>query len=115
MTIVRGAGALEVILPSAARAASGDSGALTSYDDAESLRIQLNVTAFTAAAGNTLDLVVEDSLDGVNWNAIGTFSQKTAAGREIINITQPFGDMIRYRWTIGGAPAPTFEVRHFVQ
>jgi hypothetical protein len=115
MVIVRGAGVLEVPLASAARAASGDSGPLAGYDDADSLRVQLDVTAFTVAAGNTLDVVVEDTLDGANWNVLGTFAQKTAAGREVINITQPFGDTLRIRWTVGGTPAPTFEVRWFVQ
>lgn len=114
--IIRDKGVLEVSVPSAARAASGNSGPMSGYDDAESLRIQLNVSAFTVAAGNTLDLVVEDTMDdGTSWNVIGTFAQRVGVGREVINITQPFADTIRFRWTVGGAANPTFEVRTFVQ
>jgi hypothetical protein len=100
---------------SAARTASGDSGPIPGFGDRVSLRVQLNVTAFTVAAGNTLDVVVEDTLDGTNWNPIATFAQKTAAGREVINITAPFTDRLRARWTVGGTPAPTFSVLGYVE
>lgn len=115
MTIVRDSGVLVVLAASAARAASGDTGPLDNYDSADSLRVQLDVTALTVGAGNTLDVVVEDTLDGSTWNVIGTFAQKAATGREVINISTPFGDIIRVRWTVGGAAGPTFEVRAFAQ
>lgn len=91
---------------SAARTASGDSGALRGYGVADTLRVQLDVTAGSGTTP-TLNVVVEDSLDGTNWNTIGSFAQKAAAGREVINITSPFGENIRYRWTIGGT-TPSF-------
>lgn len=101
----------EDFAPSAARTASGDSGAFTGYGVASTLRVQLHITAFTVAAGNTLDCVLEDSVDGTNWNVVGTFAQKTAAGREVINVVGVFSDRVRARWTIGGTPAATFSVR----
>ncbi len=117
MGIARDRGILEVPVSSAARTASGTSGPLPgSYDDAESLRAQLNVTAPVAGTGPTLDVVIEDTLDGTNWNVIGAFAQKTTTGREVINVTTPFADTLRVRWTIGGTtPSIPFEVRWFAQ
>jgi len=74
------------------------------------LRVQLDVTAVSGTSP-TLDVVIEDTLDGVNWNTVGTFAQKTAVGREVINITTPFADRVRCRFTIGGtSPSFTFSV-----
>jgi hypothetical protein len=100
----------QYLAESAARAASGDSGAFTGYGVASTLRVQLDVTAFTVAAGNTLDVVLEDSLDGSTWNPIATFAQKTGAGREVLDVISPFADRLRVRWTVGGTPNPTFSV-----
>jgi hypothetical protein len=77
---------------------------------ATKLRFQLNVTA-ASGTSPTLDVVVEDTLDGTNWNTVGTFAQRTAAGRQVIDITSPFSGRLRVRWTIGGtAPSFTFSV-----
>lgn len=103
-------GLAEELLASAARTASGDSGLSHGWGSAKTIRAQLNVTA-AAGTSSTLDAVIEDTLDGTNWNVIGTFSQKTAAGREVINITTPFSDRLRVRWTIGGTtPSFTFAI-----
>jgi hypothetical protein len=101
------------IVASAVFTASGDSGALHGWGDAKTLRLQLNVTA-VAGTSPTLDVVVEDTLDGVNYNIIATFAQKTVAAREVLNVTTPFTNTIRVRWTIGGTtPSFTFEVDGF--
>lgn len=86
------------------------------------LRVQLQVTA-ASGTSPTLNVVIEDSLDGTNWNTVGTFAQKTAASLEVINIAlrgdaQPAGfawplnmRRVRVRWTIGGtSPSFTFNV-----
>lgn len=100
----------EVLVASAARAANGDTGVLPDYGRASTLRAQLHVTAASGVAP-TLDVVIEDTLDGTNWNVVGTFAQKTAAGREVINVTAPFADRIRVRWTTAGtSPSFTFAV-----
>ena len=79
--------------------------------NANALRCQINVTAASGTTP-TLDVVIEDSLDGANWNTVGTFAQKTAAAREVINITTPFADRLRARATVGGTtPSFTFGVR----
>lgn len=115
MTILRDAGAAEVPVDSAARTVSGSIVAGTNYGSADSIRAQLDATAASGTTP-TLDVVIEDTLDGTNWNAIGTFAQKVAAGREVINITTPFTDQVRVRWTIGGTtPSFTFSVRTYIQ
>lgn len=101
----------EVVLSSGARTASGNQTLPGEhYGTAKTLRAQLDVTAASGTTP-TLDVVIEDSLDGTNWNTIGTFSQKTAVSREVINITIPFASRVRVRWTVGGTtPSFTFSL-----
>jgi len=109
-------GKREAPVASAARTTSGDSGPLTGYGPAGSLRAQLNVTAASGTTP-TLDVLIEDSVDGgATWNTVATFAQKTAAGREVVNLTGLFGDTLRVRWTIGGTtPSFTFAVDWILQ
>lgn len=103
-------GQVETFVASAARTASGTSAPAAGYGYAQRLRAQLEITVVTGVAP-TLDVVIEDSLDGINWNTIGTFTQKTAESREVINVTNPFADLLRVRWTTGGtSPSFTFSV-----
>jgi hypothetical protein len=103
-------GTTETLVASAARTSSGDSGVLTGWGVPSTARVQLNVTA-ASGTGPTLDVVIEDSLDGTNWNVVGTFAQKTAAGREVINLSTPFADRLRARWTVAGtASSFTFDL-----
>lgn len=101
----------EDLAPSAARTASDNSSEFTGYGRASTLRAQLDVTA-VSGTGPTLDVLIEDSVDGANWNTIGTFAQKSAVSREVINISSVFADRIRARWSVGGTlPSFTFSVR----
>lgn len=103
-------GSTDAVVPGAARTVSGDSGVSHGWGGASTLRAQLDVTA-AAGTSPTLNVVIEDTLDDVNWNAVGTFAQRTAAGREVINVTTPFTDRLRARWTLGGTtPSFTFSV-----
>lgn len=103
-------GSLDTLAPSAARTASGDSGVLTGWGVPSVARVQLEVTAATGTSP-TLDVVVEDTLDGTNWNVVGTFAQKIATGREVVNLATPFADRLRIRWTVAGVtPSFTFSV-----
>lgn len=106
----------ETVVTSAARTATGNSGPLTSYGIAKTLRAQLNITAASGTTP-TLDAVIQDSLDGgTTWNTIGTFAQKTASAREIINITTPFANTLRVLWTIAGTtPSFTFTVDWYAE
>ncbi len=99
------------LVASAARTASGDSGVSFGWGGASTLRLQLDVTA-ASGTSPTLNVVVEDTLDGATWNTIATFAQRVAAGREVVNVTAPFSERIRVRWTVGGtSPSFTFGVR----
>lgn len=95
---------------SAARTASGE-GATVGLGDTggQALRAQLNVTAENdAATGETLDVTLQDSLDGTNWNTIGTFAQATGVTREVINVQTPFGPYLRAAYVIAGTGSPSF-------
>lgn len=98
-------------VPSAARTANGNSLTVTGYSPTEALRAQLDVTA-ASGTSPTLDVVIQDSLDGgATWNTIGTFAQRTAAARQVINVAAPFAPLLRVSWTIGGTtPSFTFSV-----
>lgn len=100
----------EIIVPSAARTTGSNVESGEPFGDMDRVRAQLNVTA---ASGTTpsLAVFVESTVDGTNWDAAGTFAAKTAAGREVINITPWVGRRLRVRWTITGTtPSFTFEV-----
>ena len=116
MALIRDTGTQLALVASAARTATGNATPVTGLASADTLRVQLNVSA-AGGTTPTLDVVVEDTLDnGATWNVIGTFAQKVAAGREVINITTPFTDQIRVRWTLAGTtPSFTFDVNAFVQ
>ncbi len=97
------------VIESLARTTNGSGGDVR-MPGGESVRAQLSVSA-TSGTSPTLNVLIEDTLDGINYNTIGTFAQKTAAGREIINITTPFSETLRVSWTIAGTnPSFTFGV-----
>jgi hypothetical protein len=98
------------VIESLARTTNGSGGDVRT-PGGESVRAQLNVTA-ASGTSPMLNVLVEDTLDGgINYNTIGTFAQKTAAGREVINITNPFSETLRVSWSIAGTnPSFTFSV-----
>lgn len=109
-------GSKSTVVASAARTASGNSASLPDYGDDTTLRCQLDVTA-VAGTAPTLDVVIEDTLDGTNFHTLGSFTQRTATGVGTpLNITTPFSDTLRVRWTLGGAaPSFTFSVIVFAE
>ncbi len=102
---------LETLLASAQQDATAAAPLASGFGRADTLRAQIVVTA-KEGTSPTLDVLIEDTLDGTNWNTIGTFAQLTDTGQEAINITAPFSENIRVSWTIGGTATPkfTFEV-----
>lgn len=93
---------------SGARTTNGDTGPLRGYSLPTSVLVQLDVTA-VAGTTPTLDVVVEDTIDGTNWYQVAAFAQKTAPGRELLRVATPFADTLRVRWIIGGvSPSFTF-------
>lgn len=97
----------DVLVASAARTTNSDTGLLDGYGQASTLRVALNVTAFSGTTPS-LAVVVEDTLDGTVFFPLATFVAKTGTGTEVINVTSPFANRIRVRWTITGTATPTF-------
>lgn len=106
-------GLLETVLASAARTTTANGGIITGWGAAKTIRAQLQVTAASGSTP-TLDVLIEDTLDGTNFNTIGSFTQATGTTREVINITGLFSDRVRISWTItGGSANFTFSVISF--
>jgi len=100
----------DVVVASAARTTSGASAMLPNYGGSSILRCLLDVTV-AAGTAPTLNVFVEDTFDGVNFFPVGTFTQATAAGRQVVNVTTPFTDRLRVSHVIAGTtPSFTFSV-----
>lgn len=98
------------LLASAARTTTASATAIPGFAAAAKLVLQLNVTAASGTAP-TLDVVVQDTVDGTNYSTIATFTQATAVTREVIRLSTPFTDSLRVVYTIGGVtPSFTFAV-----
>lgn len=109
-TDVHSPGTTDTVVESAARTTSGNTGTLTGWGAAKTLRAQLDVTA-VAGVSPSLSVLIEDTLDGTTYNTVATFTARTAAGREVVNVTTPFTDRLRVSWTITGTtPSATFSV-----
>lgn len=119
------------LLGSLARTATGvsDSIDLTQLDPniregaPPMLRVQSDVTAVSGTTPS-LTMLIQDSVDNVNWNTIGTFTAQTAVNRQVIQIAisgvaqaagfaWPFNyRKIRCSWTISGTnPSITSSVK----
>lgn len=102
--------ATEVLLPSTAITATGATLPVSGYGGADSLVFELDVTA-VSGTNPTLDVVIQDTMDGTNYFTIATFTQATAATHAVQRVnmttTRPM-DSIRASYTIGGTATPTF-------
>lgn len=98
------------LLPLAARSADVVGDAVDVASDVREVAVYLNVTAVSGTSP-TLDVVVEDSPDGVTWVTLATFPQKVAVGTDVVRVNR-LGRYLRAKATIGGTtPSFTFDVR----
>ena len=98
------------LLASGARTTTANATGVAGFAAAAILVMQLNVTVASGTTP-TLDVVVQDTVDGTNYNTIATFTQATAVTREVIRLATPFTDTLRVGYTIGGVtPSFTFAV-----
>lgn len=87
------------------------------------LLVQSDVTVVSGTTPS-MTVLVQDSLDGVTWNTVGTFAAQTAASKLVIQIAisgvaqaagfrWPFNPRrMRLLWTITGTtPSFTFSVK----
>jgi hypothetical protein len=72
------------------------------------------VVAGSTGTSPTLNVVVEQSVDGQTWTNKLTFAQRTGAGSETLQLTQPHQDRLKVRWTIGGTGSPSFDFSVFL-
>lgn len=97
----------DTLVESSTRTTSGSTDPLTGWGGVSTLRAQLNVTA-VAGGAPSLTVRIEDTLDGENWNTVGSFAVLTNVGREVINVTGPFAGTIRVAWDL--VESATFDV-----
>jgi hypothetical protein len=101
----------DTLVPSAARTTGGTAVSPENYADIDVVRAQIDVTAASGTTPN-LTAFIETTIDGTNWDVVGTFAAKTTAAREVITINPLVGKQVRARWVITGTtPSFTFSIR----
>lgn len=95
----------EANVASAARTATANG---TAFDtsDLDSIEATLAVTA-NSGTDESLDVILQTSVDGTNFATVAAFTQKTGTGSEA-KVFGPLGGTSRWRWTIGGTDTPSF-------
>lgn len=78
----------------------------TGYAGLDAAIFQLAVTVASGTVP-TLDVIVQDSIDDVNYHTIATFTQRTTTGIQAIRVNGPFGNTVRVVSTITGT-TPSF-------
>lgn len=105
----------DILLPSAARTASGTSDQFYA-DPITAAVVEVNVTAASGTTP-TLSLALEDSFDGVTWNKVAdvnaaaiTTSGVTVKRLNLVDV--PTTGRLRVSYTVGGTtPSFTFTVK----
>jgi hypothetical protein len=77
------------------------------FGNVDEMRLQLDVTAASGTTP-TLDVDIQDTLDGTNYNTLASFTQAAGVTREPLNHTTIFGNKLRGNYTIAGTDTPTF-------
>jgi hypothetical protein len=87
-------------LASESRDTGSDTAAVGGAENARRLVATLNVT--DKGAAGVLDVSLEESIDGTNWDSVGAFPQKNADGthRRAFDVTP--GASLRWAWTVAG-------------
>lgn len=105
----------EVVLPSAARTATGQSSGFP-VGDRDFLSVMVDVTAVSGTSP-TMTVNVEWSYDGTNWfiaDAADAFTSITATGKKVKQFAVK-GLMARLNYVIGGTtPSFTFSARSVI-
>lgn len=104
---------VEETLVSGIKASSSNSADLPGFGPAKQIRAGLVVASGASGTNPTLDVILQDTLDGVNYNTIATFTQVTGTGAtaSVQNVTAPFADRVRVKWTIGGTGSPAYDFK----
>lgn len=109
------ASTMDTVLASAARTTTGAGTEVAGFEAASALVVQLEVTA-SGGVTPTLDVVLQDSVDGTNWNTVATFAQAVGTTRAVQRVTTPFSNKLRASYTIAGTtPSFTFSVKSYAR
>lgn len=101
----------EIFHESAAETTTGTSTAIDA-GNVKSLIVALDVTV--ASVSDTLDVIIEESVDNSVWFTLLTFTQATGVTSEILRSARP-ARYLRATWTIGGtSPSFTFSLKGLV-
>lgn len=102
------------LLPSASRTADGNSGNGLFIGNNSEAVVYLDITSATGTSP-TLDIVIEDTIDGTNYDTVASFTQATGVSRQIKRINN-LSRYLRVSYTFGGTtPDFTFSVRAYVK
>jgi hypothetical protein len=101
---------IDTVVASNVITASGNTAAVDNgYGYATSLVAEVNISA---ASGTTpsVTFLLQDSIDGTNWNTLATFTAMTAAGVQVQRVpNEAFGNQLRLNATVTGTlPSFTF-------
>ena len=105
-----GAYSYDTLQASAAKTATANGAVFYGPGGVKQWLVQVACTA-VSGTNPTLDVKLQHTIDGgTNWNDItgGAFTQLTATGVQLLNITGPWSDACRIVYTIGGTATPTF-------
>jgi hypothetical protein len=105
-------GSTDTLVASAAKTTTAAATGVAGFGSANTLIVQLACTA-SGGTNPTLDVLIQSTIDGTNWFLVDTFTQIVTTGvaiRSIPKATQPWADIIRASWTIGGTNTPTFTI-----
>lgn len=94
------------LAPSAARTeSSAGLDAVSGFGRCRAAEFQLNVTAAATDAGDTLDVFVQTTIDGVNWIDIAHFTQVLGNGGAKRFIAKVSGELAETMFEVGSALA----------
>lgn len=93
--------------------ATGNSTAVAGFGPADLLRATISCPTVTGTTPSAT-FIVQDSIDGIVWNNLMSFTALTAAGSQTLNYAevrgttaQAFGDQLRANYTVTGT-TPSF-------
>ena len=73
--------------------------------------VQVDVTAVSGTTPQ-LDVVIEESVDNINWYTLMVFTTRTAPGNQLMKKSDP-AQHVRATWTISGTtPSFTFSISY---
>jgi hypothetical protein len=113
---------VQLVVPGTVITATGTGTAATGFGPADLLRATVNCTAMSGTTPS-YTFKVQDSIDGVIWNDLISFTALTTTGSQTLNYAevraasaQAFGDSLRASYTVTGTtPSGTCGLTVFAQ